>query len=34
MNKYSNCISLMCKYNIASKKDFLQWAVKGGHLNK
>ena len=24
----------MCKHNIKSKKDFLKWAVKGGHPNK
>ena len=24
----------MCKHNITSKKDFLIWALKGGHPNK
>tara|TARA_B110000977_G_C11085638_1_gene494586 strand:+ start:2056 stop:2286 length:231 start_codon:yes stop_codon:yes gene_type:complete len=24
----------MCKHNITNKKDFLQWALKGGHPNK
>ena len=34
MSNFNKCVSLMCKYNITSKKDFLQWALKGGHPNK
>ena len=30
----NRCVNTMCNYNIFNKKDFLLWALKGGHPNK
>ena len=29
-----DCRTAMCKKSIYNRKDFLKWALKGGHPNK
>ena len=33
-SKYTECQRLMCARGIRTRKDFLRWALKGGHPNK